>query len=214
MYTEEVPAFSAHSLLSLELRLNYLQFENRGLFFGSSCGRGDQELTTKLQSLFMQLARNCWMVSLCSFRYCLRVVFALRSSKQPQWTQKILQTQPQGLYIESLMVEFAASPFPLSSLWFEQKKGRVRWEKRITPKLIVNGMSPVTPLEFVVFLSCLGNHEQISFPYKLPLVQIEEKFSQNKLLSAWDDILGFEYLNLISQVNMTFYWAKIFTYQR
>lgn len=39
--------------------------------------------------------------------------------------QKILQTQPQGLYTESFMVEITAPPLPISILPFEQKKGRV-----------------------------------------------------------------------------------------
>lgn len=51
MCTEEVTAFSAHSLLSLELKLNYLQLKNRRLSL--SCGMGNQELTMKLKSLFI-----------------------------------------------------------------------------------------------------------------------------------------------------------------
>lgn len=51
MCTKEVTAFSAHSLLSLELKLNYLQLKNRRLSL--RCGMGSQELTRKLKSLFI-----------------------------------------------------------------------------------------------------------------------------------------------------------------
>lgn len=68
MCTEKVTAFAAHSLLSLELTLNYgLKIE---LFGELSCGLGDP-LTIKSESYFIQFQESVELFHY-SFGYCLK----------------------------------------------------------------------------------------------------------------------------------------------
>lgn len=142
--TEEVTAFSAHSLLSLELRLNYLRFKNRRVLSLTELWYGWSGVDYKVEvfsctsrELFHFVSHSVNVLSVAS-------AVCLQNSRVHADCPNTARRGPHCVILSGILCPFC----PLICSVIRTKERVWREESRSGVHLCGNGVSLVTSLEF------------------------------------------------------------------